>query len=112
MIDLAEASAHQVESLVRRAIILRRKYEGSGRLTCQRIENPMRHGVTWAKLVRGRWCLIASANVDQSQLSVWEIQSNGDTHLVSRAFLDGPVLDGTTDESLGGVNIAITIGTT
>ena len=104
-------SAYELECLVRRAVLLERKYNSNGKLSFRKIDNPHRLGMTWAKLIRGRWCLIATADTYRSELSVWEIQSNGETVLSSRIFLQGPVLDGVIDESLGSVNVALTVGT-
>ena len=65
--------------------------------------------VTWAKLIRGRWCLVASSDHLQSQLFVFDglrgFQS--DKYVF---YLDGPVMDGVVEDTPHGINLALSIG--
>ena len=65
--------------------------------------------VTWAKLVRGRWCLVASSDATQSRLSVFDgLCGMQDEKYVF--YLDGPVMDGVVEDTPQGINLALSIG--
>ncbi|KAL5513821.1 hypothetical protein ACEPAH_4222 [Sanghuangporus vaninii] len=68
--------------------------------------------VTWLKLIRARWCLIAAADYGKSELSLWEISSYQQTCMVARVYLDAPVMDGEIDYCDGGAKCAATVGAT
>ncbi|KAL5510927.1 hypothetical protein ACEPAG_4684 [Sanghuangporus baumii] len=68
--------------------------------------------VTWLKLMCARWCLIAAADYEESELSLWEISSYQQTRMVARVYLDAPVMDGEIDYCDGGAKCAVTVGAT
>ena len=65
---------------------------------------------TWVKLLHGRWCWVASADDDESELSLWEIKSDGRVQISARIYLDAPVMNGEVYCSDGAARCAITIG--
>lgn len=67
--------------------------------------------VTWVRIVRGCWCLIACSNLKDSQLLVWDLQSCQTEHHKSTFYLPGPVADGVIEDNENEILIALTIGT-
>lgn len=69
--------------------------------------------VTWAKLVRGRWCLVAGSNIHESHLWVYDLSepSISEDSLALDIAFSGPVIDGTVDDSANEITLALTIGT-
>lgn len=62
--SLEDASASHVESWLRTGLQLERSY-GSGHVATT-VRWNVERCVTWARLIRGRWCLIASADTTES----------------------------------------------
>jgi len=109
---LTQASAEDVRSLVKTTIALNKAYASGGQnATVNSFVVNDGLEATWAKIVRGRWCLVALSNVSTSFVGVWEIQSNGSSELASKFFLSGPVLDGVVDDVTDEIRIAITVAT-
>ena len=109
-IPLELATAHHIESWVRAAIRLRVNYTTKPKAELQRICLANNLRVTWSKLVRTRWCLVAASALSESRLSVWDI-SSGSWTLRGEWFLDGPVIDGHLEDIGKSVTVALTIGT-
>lgn len=108
LVPLVEASARTVRTLVKHAIVLREAYERpSLKRGLIRMDTPAR--VTFARLLRGRWCLVASSNTSISELSIWEIVSPSSCILHYRTYLRAPVVDGCVDDGGHYVRLAITI---
>lgn len=67
--------------------------------------------VTWVRIVRGRWLLVASSDAFQSVLTLWPLCAISDhaTRPVSaaEAYLEGPVKHGVCDVREGVIYIAL-----
>ncbi|TDL22364.1 hypothetical protein BD410DRAFT_258378 [Rickenella mellea] len=103
------ANAFAVESWIRNAITIEKMYESNLQLTLDHTVVPDRLPATWAKLIRGRWCLVATSNVHQSWLSLWDGGSTG-RPLRMRYSLPGPVMDGLMEDTNDGIHLALSIG--
>lgn len=111
LIPLEEASASTVRTWVKYAVALDKSYKTpNANLSVIRSETPA--SVTYTKLLRGRWCIIASSNSSVSELSIWEIISSEACELHSRIYLPAPVTDGLVDDNHERIHLAVTIGTT
>lgn len=108
LVSLEEASARTIQRWVKHAIVLREAYERpSLKRGLIRMDTPAR--VTFARLIRGKWCLVASSNTSISELSIWEIVSPSSCILHYRTYLQAPVVDGCVDDGGHYVRLAITI---
>ncbi|TDL22367.1 hypothetical protein BD410DRAFT_839814 [Rickenella mellea] len=107
---IISANALAVESWIRNAITLEKAYESNLHLNLDHTIVPDRLSATWAKLIRGRWCLVATSNVYQSWLSLWDGGSTG-RPLRMRYSLAGPVMDGLVEDTEDGILLALSIGT-
>ena len=67
--------------------------------------------VTFVKVIRGRWFVVASSDSDVSELSLWEIEDSSGCRIHARIYLPGRVIDGMVDDSKDTVKLAVTIGT-
>lgn len=67
--------------------------------------------ITWTKLIRGRWCLIACSDFFVSQLVVWDLQNPTDQLQKAIFHLPGPVVDGIVEDITSEILIALTLGT-
>ena len=104
-----EASANAVRAWVKHAVTLQKAYENPTlKRAVTRLDTPAR--VTFVKLLRGRWCLVASSNTSVSELSVWKILSPSVCSLRARIYLRAPVLDGLLDDGGYYIRCAVTIG--
>ena len=105
---VARATAADVESWVRAAFLLKKAYTtGSSDVARMKLPGTM---ITWVKLIRGRWCIIADSSYNESRLSLWDAHSDSGIELIHQVFLPGPVMDGVADESEKEYRIAITVG--
>lgn len=66
--------------------------------------------ITWTKLIRGRWCLIACSDFLVSRLVVWDLQNPIDQLQKAIFHLSGPVVDGIVEDITSEVLIALTLG--
>lgn len=108
-ISLEEASANAVCAWVKHAVTLQKAYENPNlSRAVTRLDTPAR--VTFVKLLRGRWCLVASSNTSVSELSVWKILSPSVCSFRARIYLRAPVLDGLLDDGGYYIRFAVTIG--
>ena len=67
--------------------------------------------VTWVKLIRGRWCIVASSDSLCSRLMVFDGLNGLQSSPKYESFLEGPVMDGVVDDTAHGINMALSIGT-
>ena len=104
---LGELEASTVQFWARTAFELNRTYTKHGRRKMSYIDGLT--CVTWIKLVRGRWCLVASSDLTQSRLIVFD-GLRGLQNYETEVFLEGPVMDGVLEDSVAGINIALSIG--
>ncbi|EJD04761.1 uncharacterized protein FOMMEDRAFT_132664 [Fomitiporia mediterranea MF3/22] len=109
---IKDVEARDIESLVKHAVLLDRDYATIWRkLHVRRIENSRDSAITWLRLIRGRWALVASADMNRCELTIWDIPPKGEMKLAAKAFVEAPVTDGIVDESDTQVQCALTIGT-
>lgn len=102
------ATATHVESWLRAIWVLRRQYEsGKAPLRAKAFAGLC---VTWVKVVRSNWCLIATSDKSHSRIALWNAAEVHDLRLCAEVFLPGPVLDGQIDDSALIVRFAVSIG--
>lgn len=106
---LEEIEAATIERWVRTALSLERTYTKTGASTISSICSIP--SVTWLKLIRGRWCLVASSDTSQSRLILFDGLIGLQSGIKAEFFLPGPVIDGVIDDSSSRINIALSIGT-
>ncbi|EKM55413.1 uncharacterized protein PHACADRAFT_256027 [Phanerochaete carnosa HHB-10118-sp] len=72
---------------------------------------PQTRSVTWAKLVQGKWVLVACSDQTTSAICLWSLQSfyrsEGPPDIVAQAFLKGPVVYGLVEVQNDQVIIAL-----
>ncbi|KAL5513816.1 hypothetical protein ACEPAH_4217 [Sanghuangporus vaninii] len=108
-----DVEVHDIASWVIHSVVLYKEYRTQKtKLYVRKIDIKSDLRVTWLKVFLGSWCLIAAANDNESELSLWEIPSNRQIRLASRKYLDAPVLDGEVDYCDNDVRCAITVGAT
>ncbi|KLO15558.1 hypothetical protein SCHPADRAFT_995808 [Schizopora paradoxa] len=106
-IHSTKASAAQLESWLRCAILLRQSYSQTAKSTKTRLK--LDQGITWISVARARWCIVASSDVRQSRLSVYDLAF--DIECCEVFYLSGPVIAGVMDETDVGLRMALTVGT-
>ncbi len=107
-----DASAEDVRSWVKTAISLHRAYASNGhQAKIHSFSVAKELETTWVKIVRGCWCLAAMSNISQSFVGIWRIQSSGFLELENKFYVPGPVLDGTVDDDIEEIRIAVTVAT-
>lgn len=105
---LDTATATYVESWLRTTISYRSAYEIAS--AASTISTTVGSRITWLKLLRGRWCLVASSDESRSRLMLFDsLDSN--SHLLCEMLLPGPVMDGQCDDTGDGICLAISVGT-
>ncbi|TDL13259.1 hypothetical protein BD410DRAFT_903336 [Rickenella mellea] len=108
--SLEDVDASDVRSWLAHGISLYKGYTSSSP-TIQKLDSMAPRIVTWVRLIRGRWCLVASSNVSESRLTLWDLSSrSGGPHPCSEIFFPGPVMDGQIDDDLTSIRIAVTVG--
>lgn len=107
--DINEATAEDVNEWVKNSLLLDNHYSSGNEKTL--IRENLSMSVTWIKLIRGRWCLIARSDLKNSQLVVWDLQASQDEHHKATFYLPGPVIDGIAEDNKDDILIALTIGT-
>lgn len=107
--DIDEASAEDAIEWVKNSFLLVNHYSSGEERTL--IRENLSMSVTWIKLIRGRWCLIACSDLKNSQLVVWDLQASQDEHHKATLYLPGPVIDGIVEDDKEDILIAFTIGT-
>lgn len=107
--DIDEATAEDVIEWVKNSFLLDNHYSSGEERTL--IRENLSISVTWIKLIRGRWCLIACSDLKNSQLVVWDLQASQDDHHEVTFYLPGPVIDGIVEDNKEDILIAFTIGT-
>ncbi|KAL5536214.1 hypothetical protein ACEPAF_35 [Sanghuangporus sanghuang] len=72
-----EVPVEDIQSWIRHSKLLRLDYKTANK-SLSVCEIGIRPGlrVTWLKLTHARWCIIAAAGEDESELSLWEIESH------------------------------------
>lgn len=106
-IDTSVSSVAQLESWLRCAILLRQSYSRTSKPEIMRLK--LDRGITWMRIARARWCIVASSDTQQSHLSVYDFSINGKSAEVF--YLPGPVITGVMDDNKSGLRLALTIGT-
>ena len=107
--DWETVSIRSLISRIKYAKQLFRIYE-NGPFQSSIVTFQLQGSVTWLKLLRGRWLLVASSDLDQSKLSLWDV-SEERKRLVTQLYLTGPVMDGKCDDSVRTIFFALSIGT-
>ena len=102
------ATAEDVMEWVRNGIILNKSYSAGRNETLCRI-NMFLH-VTWVKLVRGRWLLIACSGLQISKLDLRDLQCFQDNHSKSTFYFPGPITEALLEDDGSEIFIALTIG--
>lgn len=105
---LDSATAIQVESWVKCAFQLQKAYSTGASSEITRINTGL--CVTWLKIIRARWCIVATSNTTQSRLLL--IDLSDDMRICKEMQLPGPVLFGAVDDKHDRILLALTIGTT
>ncbi|TDL27949.1 hypothetical protein BD410DRAFT_799315 [Rickenella mellea] len=112
--SLESATANVVERWVRMALQVDWPYKHAKELTVHRINlksYQIASHVTWLKLIRGRWLLIASSSIESSSLTLWDSSPNlGDPILRAKYSLPGPVINGSVDDTSSSISVAISVG--
>ena len=98
-------TAQDVMEWVRHAIILNRSYSSGRNETLYKIDTTLR--VTWTKLVRGRWLLIACSDLKLSELVLLDLY---DTEEKSTFYFSGPITEALLEDSGSEILIALTVG--
>lgn len=106
-IETVMSSAAQVQSWVRCAFLLRRSYSRTTKTEKTRLKLDL--GVTWLRVARARWCIVASSDTLQSRLSVYDL--SGNIRLCEVFYLPGPVVAGIVEDNNLGIRLALTVGT-
>lgn len=107
-INMESATAKQVESWVKYALQLQKAYSTGASSEVTRINTEL--CVTWLKIIRARWCIVASSNTDQSRLLLLDV-SDG-LRICKEIHLTGPVICGTVEDKCDRITLALTIGAT
>ncbi|KAL5513820.1 hypothetical protein ACEPAH_4221 [Sanghuangporus vaninii] len=111
--NIDDVEARDIASWFIHSIVLHNGYTTqNGKLSVRKIDIKPALQVTWLKLLLGSWCLIAAASDVESDLTLWRVQSNLQTRLAVRKYLDAPVMDGKIDYCDDEVRCAITVGAT
>lgn len=111
--NIREVHAGDIESWVKHAILLKKAYKvPNNRLLSRKLDIRLGLRATWLKIILGQWCIVAAADDNECELSLWEANLYGGVRFATRIFLEAPVIDGLTDESNGEAKCAITVGTT
>ena len=107
--SIEDVSTQDIESWVKHAILLDRKYNTPDcKLYIRDLNN--NRSVTWVKLIRGSWCLAASSDKESSSILLWSLTDNNPDP-VAEYHLPGPVIDGIVEDSREYIRFAITVGT-
>lgn len=107
--DINEASAKDVIEWVKNSVILDKSYSSGVEKIL--IREDLSISATWTKLVRGRWCLIAGSDLNESQLIVWDLHASQDEHHKATFYLPGPIVDGIVEDNRDEILVALTVGT-
>ena len=102
-----ELGAKQLEAWTCSALNIHRNYIDTANTEVSRMDNL--GCVTWIRLVRGRWCLVACSDTMQSRLIIIDILD--DIECKTQLFLSGPVMDGEIYDSGSNIDLALTVGT-
>lgn len=104
-------NARQSETLTRLLPHLRHREASLAEPRIVRIDQT--RSVTWLRLIRGSWLLVATSDKDASSLSLWKLSDilHGGSGVspVSEAFLPAPVRDGAVDVTEETVTIAVSL---
>ena len=96
-----ELSAAECEVLVLHAVRLNRRLTSKSDAPPILIPFHQSRSVTWVRLIKGQWLLLATSDKNTSVLSIWSLASlsamDDLQSPVSEAFLDGPVANGLVD---------------
>lgn len=106
-IPLGSASATHVESWIRCALSFKSAHQEEKQPAVTRIKLELR--VTWLRIIRTCWCLVASSTERESRLTIWSLR--GGYSISKEYYLPGPVVDGVIDDDGTDVVAALTIGT-
>lgn len=108
LLPVENASAIHVREWTKHALALGKSYEKGFNLSLVRKKEAM--SVSWVKLFRGRWCLIACSNVVESQIQIWDLGTRIPKEPIARFYLTAPVVDGIAEDADQSAHIALTLG--
>ncbi|KAH8112801.1 hypothetical protein DFH11DRAFT_1705942 [Phellopilus nigrolimitatus] len=106
---LENADTRHIEAWIRSSLELERSYATSSTLRSWTIQETF--SITWVKLLRGRWCLIAMSNSTESRLRLFELSIANGFSLRAETFLPGPVINGLVEDGCKHIHMAISIRT-
>lgn len=105
---LHRVAALDVKSWVKHAFLLQKNYRSAA---VKSFRTCTYEGFTWTKIIRGRWCLVASANLSNAKLAVWDLSQTNLEGPCTVMPLEGPITDGTVEDSGDYVHAAVTVAT-
>ncbi len=70
-IHIDSSTAEQIESWVKCALVLQKAYSTGASSEVSRVNLEL--CVTWLKVVRARWCIVAASDTEQSRLSLIDL---------------------------------------
>ena len=101
-------TAREVIEWVKNGIILNRNYLSGCNDTLFRYDMSMH--VTWTKLVRSRWLLVACSNLHLSKLVLWDLNNMQHESYKSTFHFSGPLTEALLEDDGSEILIALTIG--
>ncbi|TDL27893.1 hypothetical protein BD410DRAFT_781809 [Rickenella mellea] len=108
--EFASSDAACIEAWVRQALNLEASFQNAESLgATQRVG--LGACITWVKLVRGRWVLVASSDTRHSCLMLWDsMPPTKSLQKCANISLPGPVLDGQVEDTGSKITIAVSVG--
>lgn len=109
MLPTEDLNAHEMETLTHHILSIRHHNLSPSRPRIVRFDQT--RNVTWLRLVRGSWLLVAASDKKASSLSLWKLsdilQNGSDASPLSEAFLPAPVRDDAIDVEDGTLRVAV-----
>lgn len=108
LLPLHRVAALDVKSWAKHAFLLQKNYQSA---TVKSFRTCTYEGITWTTIIRGRWCLVASANLSNAKLAVWDLSQTNIEGPCTVMPLEGPITDGIVEDSGDYVHAAVTVAT-
>lgn len=105
---LERRSATFIEHLVKYALQLHRSFTSDSKQAVYRMKVP--NNITWCKILRSQYVIVASSNVEESRLTLWSLE--GGLELCAEYYVSGPVVSGHVLDLDNMVVIGLTVGST
>lgn len=102
-------ASRDVINWIKNGIVLNRNYLTGYNDTLVRFDMSMH--VTWTKIVRGRWVLVACSNLHLSMLILWDLHDTQPNSYKSMLYFSGPVTEALLEDDGSEILIAFTVGT-